>query len=64
VPGDGSLFSNFADPRFQETNLFSGDPAFQDFTTRQYRIGYAFEHRFGPMSCSGRTPATPTSSAT
>lgn len=48
MPGNGSLFSNFADPRFQKTNLFSGDPAFQDLTTRQYRIGYAFEHRFGP----------------
>jgi len=35
VPGHGSLFSNFADPPFQKTNLFSGDPAFQDFTTRQ-----------------------------
>ena len=48
VPGNASFFSDFNDPRFQKTNLFSGDPAFQDFTTRQYRIGYAFEHRFSP----------------
>ncbi|MCP1547672.1 MULTISPECIES: hypothetical protein [Methylorubrum] len=48
MPGHGSLFSNFADPRFQKTNPFSGDPAFQDLTTRQYCIGRAFEHRFGP----------------
>lgn len=48
VPGNASFYSNFADPRFQKTNLFSGDPAFQDYTTRQYRVGYALEHRFGP----------------
>ncbi len=48
VPGNASFYSSFTDPRFQKTNLFSGDPAFQDYTTRQYRIGYAFEHRFGP----------------
>lgn len=48
TPGTASTYSNFADPRFQKTNLFGGDPAFQDFTTRQYRIGYAFEHRFSP----------------
>jgi iron complex outermembrane receptor protein len=26
----------------------TGDPAFQNFITEQYRIGYAFEHRCGP----------------
>ncbi|KMO37965.1 TonB-dependent receptor [Methylobacterium variabile] len=48
VPGNTSFYSNYADPRFQKTRIFSGDPAFQNFNTEQYRIGYAFEHKFTP----------------
>lgn len=48
VPGNASFYSNFTTPGFAKTNLFSGDPAFQNFNTEQYRIGYAFEHRFSP----------------
>jgi iron complex outermembrane recepter protein len=48
VPGNVSFYSDFTDPRFQKTRLFSGDPAFQNLNTEQYRIGYAFEHKFSP----------------
>ncbi|AWB25535.1 TonB-dependent siderophore receptor [Methylobacterium currus] len=48
VPGNSSFYSSYADPRFQKTRIFSGDPAFQNFNTEQYRIGYAFEHKFTP----------------
>ncbi|WP_128560583.1 TonB-dependent siderophore receptor [Methylobacterium crusticola] len=48
VPGNASFYSDFTDPRFQKTKLFSGDPAFQNFNTEQYRVGYAFEHKFSP----------------
>ncbi|GJE36393.1 TonB-dependent siderophore receptor [Methylobacterium persicinum] len=36
----------YNDPGFRVTRFFGGDPAFQSLDQTQYRIGYAFEHRF------------------
>ncbi|ACK52230.1 TonB-dependent siderophore receptor [Methylocella silvestris BL2] len=33
-------------PGGQLTNIYSGDPAFQNFNQTQFRIGYIFEHAF------------------
>jgi iron complex outermembrane receptor protein len=45
LPGT-SFFYN--DPGFKVTNFYSGDPAFNHYKQQQYRIGYAFEHKFSP----------------
>ena len=45
LPGT-SFFYN--DPGFRVTNFYSGDPAFNQYKQQQYRIGYAFEHKFSP----------------
>ncbi|SFK03468.1 TonB-dependent siderophore receptor [Methylocapsa palsarum] len=33
-------------PEGELTHIYSGDPAFGDFNQNQFRIGYAFEHKF------------------
>lgn len=44
VTGGTAFFFN---PAYGEvSNIYNGDPAWNDFTTRQGRIGYEFEHRF------------------
>ena len=45
LPGT-SAFYNF--PGFVVSRLYQGDGAFNAFTQQQYRVGYAFEHRFTP----------------
>lgn len=45
LPGT-SFFYN--DPGFKVTKFYSGDPAFNQYKQQQYRIGYAFEHKFSP----------------
>ena len=38
----------YNDPGFRATNYYMGDPRFAGLDQTQYRIGYAFEHRFAP----------------
>ena len=38
----------YNDPGFVATNFYMGDPAFAGLDQTQYRVGYAFEHRFTP----------------
>lgn len=45
APGTAAFF-NF--PGFVVSRLYQGDAGFNAFTTQQYRIGYAFEHKFSP----------------
>ncbi|TXN22029.1 TonB-dependent siderophore receptor [Methylobacterium sp. WL9] len=45
LPGTSAFF-NF--PGFQVSRIYQGDGAFNAFRSEQYRIGYAFEHRFSP----------------
>ncbi len=45
LPGTSFFFN---DPGFRVTNFYSGDPAFNQYKQQQYRIGYAFEHKFSP----------------
>ncbi|RVU21951.1 TonB-dependent siderophore receptor [Methylobacterium oryzihabitans] len=45
LPGT-SAFYNF--PNYRVSRYYQGDPAFNAFTQQQYRVGYAFEHKFGP----------------
>lgn len=45
LPGNASFYNA---PGFQITKIYSGDPALNDFKSQQYRIGYAFEHKFSP----------------
>jgi iron complex outermembrane receptor protein len=38
--------NDFSDPdRTRRTNIWSGDPAFNDFEQKQERVGYEFEHK-------------------
>ena len=39
-------YNDYSGPRVQRTDIWSGDPAFNDFDQTQQRIGYEFEHRF------------------
>ncbi|WP_279357671.1 TonB-dependent siderophore receptor [Methylobacterium indicum] len=41
-----SSFYNF--PGFRVSRLYEGDAGFNKYSQQQYRIGYAFEHRFSP----------------
>lgn len=43
LPGTAAFYNA---PGFQVTRLYQGDPGFNAFTQQQYRIGYAFEHKF------------------
>ncbi|WP_318784568.1 TonB-dependent receptor plug domain-containing protein [Methylobacterium flocculans] len=45
LPGNAAFYNA---PGFQITKIYSGDPALNDFKSQQYRIGYAFEHKFSP----------------
>ncbi len=38
----------YNDPGFRATNFYMGDPRFAGLDQTQYRVGYAFEHRFTP----------------
>ena len=38
----------FNDPGFRVSPYYMGDPAFAGLDQTQYRVGYAFEHRFSP----------------
>ncbi len=38
----------YNDSEFRATNYYMGDPRFAGLDQTQYRIGYAFEHRFAP----------------
>ncbi|MCJ2040119.1 TonB-dependent siderophore receptor [Methylobacterium sp. J-059] len=38
----------YNDPGFRATNFYMGDPRFAGLDQTQYRIGYAFEHKFTP----------------
>ncbi|MCT7374685.1 TonB-dependent siderophore receptor [Chelativorans salis] len=47
VTGGTAFFYN---PAYGEvSNIYSGDPAWNDFTGKQGRIGYEFEHRFNDV---------------
>lgn len=43
VPGTVAFFNG---PNFTVTDLMFGDPAYNKIVQEQYRLGYAFEHRF------------------
>lgn len=45
LPGTSAFYN---DPGFRVTRFYNGDPAFNDYKQQQYRIGYAFEHKFTP----------------
>ncbi len=45
LPGTAFFFNT---PGFRVTRLYGGDAGFNAFTQEQYRIGYAFEHKFSP----------------
>ncbi|UMY18959.1 TonB-dependent siderophore receptor [Methylobacterium organophilum] len=45
VPGTAFFYN---DPGFRVSRFYSGDAAFNDVKQEQYRIGYAFEHKFTP----------------
>ncbi|MCJ2032810.1 TonB-dependent siderophore receptor [Methylobacterium sp. J-068] len=38
----------YNDPGFRATNYYMGDPRFAGLDQTQYRVGYAFEHKFSP----------------
>ncbi|MEH3143885.1 MAG: TonB-dependent siderophore receptor [Methylobacterium frigidaeris] len=38
----------YNDPGFRATDYYMGDPRFAGLDQTQYRVGYAFEHRFTP----------------
>jgi iron complex outermembrane receptor protein len=38
----------FNEPGFRATNYYMGDPRFAGLNQTQYRVGYAFEHKFTP----------------
>ncbi len=38
----------YNDPGFRVSRFYMGDPAFAGLDQTQYRVGYAFEHRFTP----------------
>ncbi|KQP69952.1 TonB-dependent receptor [Methylobacterium sp. Leaf111] len=38
----------YNDPGFRATNFYMGDPRFAGLDQTQYRVGYAFEHKFTP----------------
>ena len=38
----------YNDPGFRVSNYFMGDPRFAGLDQTQYRVGYAFEHKFTP----------------
>ena len=38
----------YNDPGFRATNFYMGDPRFAGLDQTQYRVGYAFEHKFSP----------------
>ncbi len=42
-PRRSTTFRNYRVSRY-----YQGDPAFNAFTQQQYRVGYAFEHKFSP----------------
>ncbi|MEL6061541.1 MULTISPECIES: TonB-dependent siderophore receptor [unclassified Methylobacterium] len=45
LPGTAAFYNA---PGFVVTRLYQGDAGFNTFKQEQYRIGYAFEHRFTP----------------
>jgi iron complex outermembrane recepter protein len=47
VPGNATFFT-FPNSGFLVSRIYSGDGALNNYRTDQYRIGYAFEHRFTP----------------
>lgn len=45
LPGTAYFYN---DPGFRVSRFYTGDAAFNDVKQEQYRLGYAFEHRFTP----------------